>query len=391
MSSCLSTAAPSFDADSLNSLWRRRSDLLPYEILSAIFSYISHSHILHLRHLLFVCRSWNLVILQEAALWSSIRIDRELHRYFEERKGFNNAQAANFVSLCISRSKSHLLSIILDFSSFGTWSSMVRESIKTDLFPLLGILIGPLGQHALRWHSLEGDSMIHVSEIISMLPPHLPQLKFLRLYLFQWDQQNNLTFPPCPNLELLELHEHQEYARQLFGECHSHTVKELLVESKWVWHDEDLLYLASFRSITRLTLCSSLEGAHFRVETTQGKIHLPQLQDLRLQGCVPSDLVGLLSAPSLNKVGFDHNEAITSILSHLVSSNIETIAALIPPPSLLSPHLRITVALINLVTSLHGLRTLWIKRWIYDLLASGECPLDPSEILGHAIRLIIED
>src|SRR5258706_1660296 len=390
MSSCLSTAAPSFHADSLNSSRRRRDDVLPYEILSAIFSYISHSHILHLRHLLFVCRSWSHVISQEAGLWSSIRINRELHQYFDECKGFNKAQAANFVSLCISRSRSHPLSIIMDLTSFGTWSGMVRESVKIDMFPLFGILIGPLGQHALRWHSLEWHALIHMSEIISILPPRLPQRKYLRLYWFEWDQQNKFIFPPSPNLEVVELHEHREYERQLFGECHSHTVKELLVESEWVWHVEDLLYFASFKSILRLTLSSSLEGAQLLMKDPE-KIHLPQLKALRLKGCVHLDLVGLLGAPSLNKVEFDHNESITSIASHLVSTNIETIAALIPPPSSVSPHMTIAAALIDLVTSLHGLRILWIKKWIYDLLTADDCPLDTSGILGHAIRLIIED
>ena len=328
--------------------------------------------------------------MQEAALWSSIRIDRELHQYFDKFRVFNKAQAANFVSLCISRSKSHPLSIIHDFTSHGIWSNMAGETVKTDLFPLLGILIGPLGQHALRWQSLEWDSLIHVSEIISILPPHLPQLKYLRLYLFQWDQQNNLTFPPCPNLELVELHEHQEYARQLFSECHSHTIKELLVECKWVWHVEDLLYLTSFRGILRLTLCSN-QGAHDRVGTTQEKIHLPQLKSLRLQGCLPLDILALLSAPSLNKVEFDHNESIASILSHLISTNIETIAALIPPPSLLASHVTIAAELIYLVTSLQGLRILWIKRWIHDVMKGSDFPSDTSGILGHAIRLIIED
>src|SRR5258706_7658759 len=65
MSSCLSTAAPPSDADPLNSSCGRRNgreNVLPYEILSKIFSYISHGHILHLRHLPFVCRSWSFVI-----------------------------------------------------------------------------------------------------------------------------------------------------------------------------------------------------------------------------------------------------------------------------------------------------------------------------------------
>jgi len=363
---------------------------LPYEILSAIFSYISHSHILHLRHLLFVCRSWSLVVLQEAELWSSIRIDYELHDYFHGWRsgaGFNTSQAENFNSLCISRSRLHPLSIILNFGSFALSSRTEDRCIRWNLVPLLATLIGPQGQHALRWHSLECYSLIYSSEIISILPPRLLQLKCLRLYLSAWDQGNASIFPRCPNLEVVELQDPLKYGRQLFGECESSNLKELLVESRCL---EDLRYIASFRSVLRLTLSSSLKGADFEIKSPEN-IHLPQLKDLRLKGCVDPDLVGLLSAPSLNKVEFDHNESITSILCHLVSTNIETIAALIPPPVYVQFHVTIAAALIHLVTLLHGLRLLRIKRWIYDVMKASDCPLDPSGILGHDIHLTVED
>ena len=386
MSSWSSTAAPSSDADSLNSSSRRRNDVLPYEILSAIFSYISHDHILHLRHLPFVCRSWSLVILQDAEPWSSIQIDYELHRYFDTDGEFNKTQAANFISLCISRSRSHPLSIILDFSGFDTWSHWVKVGLRFNLFPLLGILVGHLYQHALRWHSLQCHDLVFVSEIISILPPHLPQLECLQLYGFQWDERKESIFPRCPNLKVVELHEHQEYEMQLFGECHSDTVKDLLVESQWTWHD--VCYIARFRNVLRLTLFSSLKGARFGVNNPE-KIHLPQLEDLRLKGCIDPTLVGLLSTPSLNKVEFDHDKSITSILSHLASTDIETIAALVPPPSPVSPHTTVPAALIDLVTSLRGLRLLRVKRWIYDVITAGDYPLSTSAISG--LRLIIED
>ena len=304
MSSCLSTSAPSFDADSLNSS-RRPHNVLPYEILSTIFSYISHSHILHLRHLLFVCRSWSLVILQEAELWSSIRIDYELYSYFEEwrfGREFNRTRAENFNSLCISRSRSHPLSIILDFRSFQIWLLTVNQSIRWEVIPLLVTLVGRLHEHALRWHSLECDSLVHVSEIISVLPPRLPQLKFLRLYLSAWDEGKGWIFPRCPSLEVVELREPLKYGAQLFGKCDSPIIKELLVES---WGFEDLRYIAGLRSVLRLTLSTSLSGAYFEIKAPE-KIHLPQLKDLRLKGYVHRDIVGLLSAPSLNKVEFDH-------------------------------------------------------------------------------------
>ena len=388
MSSCLSIATPSSDTDSLNSSWRGHNDTLPYEILSAIFSYISHGHILHLRHLLFVCRSWSLVILQDAELWSSIRIDYEIQRYFDTDGDFNRAQAANFISLCISRSRLHPLSIILDFSAFATWSRLAMMSLKVNLIPLLRILVGHLDQHALRWHSLECYDLVYASEIVPILPPCLPQLKFLRLYSFRWDERNESIFPRCPNLEVVELHEHQEYEMQLFGECHSHTVKELLVESQWVWHLEDVCYITRFRSVLRLTLVSSLEGAEFGIEHPE-RIYLPQLKNLRLKGCIHPAIVGLLSAPSLSKVEFDHDKSITSIVSHLVSTSIEKIAALIPPLSAGSSHVTVAAALIDLVDSLHGLRTLRVKRWIYDVITAGDYPFSTSAILG--LRLFIED
>ena len=395
MSSYLSTAAPSSDTDPLNSSCRRRNDLLPYEILGAIFSYISYGHILRLRHLLFICRSWNLVILQDAELWSSIRIDSELHRYFDASRKFHKAQAANFIALCISRSRSHLLNIILDFSSVDTGSRIVKEDIRFNLIPLLGILVGHLDQHALRWHSLECHHLIYVSEIVSILPLRLPQLKFLRLYGFQWDRgnwnwgrRNQSIFPRCPNLEVVEFHGHLEYEMQIFDECNSHTVKELLIQRKWAWNAGDLRYIASFRSVLRLTLFSSLKGAQFGMNNLE-KIHLPQLKDLRLKGCIDPALVGLLSAPSLNKVEFDHDKSITSILSHLVSTGIETIAALIPPHSLVSPHVTVVAALIHLVDSLHGLKVLRVERWIYDVITVGDYPFSTSEILG--LRLVIVD
>jgi hypothetical protein len=397
MSSYLSTAAPSSNAASLNSSWRRCNDMLPYEILSSIFSYISHSHVLHLRHLLFVCRSWSLVVLQEAELWSSIRIDHELDQYFLRTSilngAFKGARAANFISLCIFRSEPHPLSIVLDFRSFMVWSRLLGDSINKDLFPLLRNLVGPLGQHALRWHSFEWHSMAQLdraSEIISILPHHLPQLKYLRLYQFQWDQRNGLVFPRCPSLEVVELHEHQEYEMQLFDEYNCSIVKELLIESRWAWHPEDLRYIASFRSVLRLTLSSSHEGAHFELEAPE-KIHLPQLKDLRLKGFIHLNLIGLLNAPSLNKVEFDHNESINSILSHLVSTDIETIAALIPAPSPVSLHVTVATALKHLVVSLHALKLLRVKRWIYDLMKASDYPLGTSGASGHGIQLIIED
>ncbi len=262
---------------------------------------------------------------------------------------------------------------------------MVRESVKMDLVPLLGILIGPLGQHALRWHSLEWYSLFHVSEIISIFPPRLPQLKCLRLYSSVWDEGN--TFPRCPNLEVVELQAPLKYGRQIVGQYDSPSVKELLVGS---WALEDLRDIAGFRSVLRLTISSWLKGAHFEVKSPE-KIHLPQLKDLRLKGWVDPDLVGLLSAPSLSKVEFDHNESITSTLCHLVSTNIETIAALIPPPITVSIHVTIAAALIHLVTLLRGLRLLRVKRWIYYVMKASDYPLDPSGILGHDIHLSLED
>ena len=388
MSSCLSIATPSSDTDSLNSSWHRRNDTLPYEILSAIFSYISHDHILHLRHLLFVCRSWSVVILQDAKLWSSIRIDDEIQQYFDTDGVFNNAQAADFVSLCISRSRSHPLSIMLDFGTFATLNLLDTAGLRMNMIPLLRILIGHLDQHALRWRSLECQDLFYVSKILSILPPHLPQLKSVRLYGCQWDERSETIFPHCPNLKVVELHGHQEYDAHLFGEFHARTVKELLVECNWGWGLEDVCYIARFRSILRLTLVSWPQGPGFGVQDPE-KIHLPQLKDLRLEDCIHSALVGLLSAPSLSKVEFDHEKSITSIASHLVSTNIETIAALIPPPSPESPHATVPVALTGLVTSLHGLRTLRLKRWIYDVITAGDSSLNTSAILG--LRLTIED
>jgi len=396
MSSYISTTTASSDADSLSSSWRRRDGLLPYENLSAIFSYISHAHVLHLRHLLFVCRSWSLVVLQEAELWSSIRIDRELHQYFGAStlgREFKGAHAANFISLCISRSKSHPLSVILDFTAFMNLSRTRGDSINMDLSPLLKTLVGPLGQHALRWHSFEWHSSTNVdraSEIISILPHRLPQLKYTRLYEIQWLQQNNLIFPHCPSLESVELHEHQEYGVHLFDERNSSIVKELLIESRWAWHLEDLHYIASFKNILRLTLFSSHEGAHFEPEAPE-EIHLPQLKDLRLKGFIHLKLIRLLSAPSLNKIEFDHYESINAILSHLVSTDIETIAALIPPPNLGLLDVRIAAALNNLVASLHGLRSIRVKRWIHEEVKASDYPLGTSWILGHGIRLVIEE
>jgi hypothetical protein len=219
-----------------------------------------------------------------------------------------------------------------------------------DLLPLLRILVGYQGQHALRWRSLEWYPLLHLgkaSEIISILPHSLPQLKYLRLYQFQWDRRNELRFPHCPSLEVVELHEHHDHELQLFDEYHSSTVKGLLLENNWTWHIEDLRYIASFKNILRLTLSSSLKGATFDLEDEE-KIYLPQLNDLRLKGCIDLNLVGFLKAPSLNKVEFDYSESINSILFHLVSTDIETIAALIPPPSHASARAAIAAALIHL-------------------------------------------
>jgi hypothetical protein len=262
-----------------------------------------------------------------------------------------------------------------------------------DLFPLLRILVGSLGQHALRWRSLEWYPLPHLdrpSEIISILPHSLPQLKYLLVYEFHWDRRNELRFPHCLSLEVVELHELQDHELQIFNECHSSTVKELLVESKWAWHIEDLRYIASFRNILRLTLFSSLRGATFEPKYAE-KIHLPQLKDLRLKGCIHLRLVGLLSTPSLNKVEFDHSESINSILFHLVSTDIKTIAGLFPPPSLALSHARIAAALIHLVSLLHALELLRVKRWIYNVMKASDYPLVMSGISEQAIRLIIED
>ena len=396
MSSFLSTAPPSSDTESLNSSWRSRGDMLPDEILSAIFSHISYHHILHLRHLLFVCRSWYLVVLQTAELWSSIRIDRELHQHFLQSLldgRVKEGPLSDFISLCISRSKSHPLSIILNFRSFMVWSHTLGDIIDMDLFPLLKILVGPLGQHALRWRSLEWYPLLYLgmpSKILSVLPHSLPQLQCLRLYQFQWDRRNELKFPHCPSLEVVELYEHQDHELQLFDECDSSTVKQLLVESKYTWHVEDLRYIASFRNIFRLSLFSSLIGAIFELEAEE-EIHLPQLKDLRLKGFIHPNLVGLLSAPCLNKVEFDYNHTINSILSHLASADIETIAALILPPSDTSLHATIAAEVTHLVASLRALKLLRVKRWIYDIMRASDSPLVTSGILGHSIRLIIED
>ena len=398
MSSYSSTAATSPVAGSLDSPRRRHNinDLLPLEILTAIFSDISRDHILHLRHLFLVCRSWSIVVLQEAELWSTIRIDRELYRHFRAPAlgaGVKDTQATKFISLCISRSKSHLLSVILDFRSFMIWSRTLGQVINLDLFKLIRILVGNLGQHALRWQSLEWHSMVELgraSEIISILPHCLPQLRYLRLYEFQWDRQSDLSFPHCPSLTVVELHEHQEYSTRLLGESNCPIIEELHIESKMAWYFEDLRYILAFRNIRRLTLCSSCEGAQVAPEASE-KVHLPQVTDLRLEGFIHLKLVGLLSVPSLKKVDFDHNEAISAILSHLLSTDIESISALIPPPGLVSRQVTIATAVNSLIASLHALKLLRVKRWIYDVIKASDHPSDTSGILSRGIRVIIED
>jgi hypothetical protein len=53
----------------------RRNDLLPFEILGAIFHHVRKSNPFDLRSLLFVCKSWRNAVCHHSSSWSEITLD----------------------------------------------------------------------------------------------------------------------------------------------------------------------------------------------------------------------------------------------------------------------------------------------------------------------------
>ena len=76
------------------------NDLLPFELLGAIFLHISEDP-LDLRYALLVCRSWHNAIVRHANLWANIILG---YTFLTRFRGARLPHGETFVRLCLSRS-----------------------------------------------------------------------------------------------------------------------------------------------------------------------------------------------------------------------------------------------------------------------------------------------
>jgi hypothetical protein len=300
-----------------------RNDLVPFELLGEIFSYISGEGPLHLRHALFVCRLWHQSVVNHPKLWCKITVDEVFFRRFHHRSMVGRGE--RFLRLCISRSGDIPLHLVVS-GRHVSLNSLVRLSHISNVLRLLARWQTPSGEYAISHlesiHWRFSDDEEEISLFRTYFPAQLPGLKVLSiksLFLQHHIYRNGVPFPQCPKLHEVHLIDHYDESQYFLKEDFSRVrLLEYTGSSGRAWEWYDVEYIGHFTALHTLVLRdvgTSTEVLPRQGIPTANQVELVRLRILRTIGRVSSVIFYNLDAPALQTLQFQSNASGTDSLA----------------------------------------------------------------------------
>ena len=292
-----------------------RNDLVPFELLGEIFSYISHDGPLHLRHALFVCRLWYHSVVNHPKLWCRITVDEAFFRRFHHRSMVGRGE--RFLRLCISRSGDIPLHLVVS-GRHVSLNSLVRISHISNVLRLLARWQSPSGEYSISHlesiHWRFSDDEEEIALFRSYFPAQLPGLKVLSissLFLQHHIYGNGAPFPHCPKLHEVHLIDHYDESHYFPKDDFARVrLLEYTGSSSRGWSWYDVAYIGRFAALHTLVLRDV--GTPTEVPPRPGSIVATQVELVRLRilktiGRVHSIIFYNLDAPALQTLQFQSN------------------------------------------------------------------------------------
>lgn len=180
------------DSQGLEALGNRcdPASILPPELLTAILLLVCDGRPDTMCKLALVSCVWRSFVSEEPQLWTRIIIDDHLYRLggsASDDLQSRRERTIRFVKCCISRSKSALLDITLDWNA-DDYKSPVSDQVTAKEIILQ--LMGENREHSKRWRSLtwleDGGNGITLWDFVGLLPPVMPNLRRIRLFGLTW-------------------------------------------------------------------------------------------------------------------------------------------------------------------------------------------------------------
>jgi hypothetical protein len=358
---------------------------LPFDILGLVFHYVTDGYPINLRSLLFVCRAWHNAVCLHPTLWATIWVDHTLLTTFAPNHKLSEPLINLYIRSCLKRSGTVPLDIALYFYSYQLGSfTLQNNNLWSCLLMLATELIGSNHEHTARWRSFSwGCNKGGIaSHIFAKLPSKFPVLEILRLREVRLDPSHIRMFPPCPQLEVVELYKCC-YVHPLTNE-HCLLVSELSFGMDGAWLPSDLRTLSQFLSLRVLTLCVVAQGMSSPGwpihDVAPTEVQLPHLRCLHLRGPMPYQVVQSLVTPSLKILELDCYTCFEFLGDIALVHIVETLHIVIPDlhPNL-SIHLpRHTAKLFQAATALKHLR---MPKWFHNRLERNKLRLDEDVVV----------
>ena len=281
------------DSQGLEALGNRcdPASILPPELLTAILLLVCDGRPDTICKLALVSCVWRSFVSEEPQLWTRIIIDDHLYRLggsASDDLQSRRERTIRFVKCCISRSKSALLDITLDWNA-DDYESPVSDQVTAKEIILQ--LMGENREHSKRWRSLtwleDGGNVITLWDFVGLLPPVMPNLRRIRLFGLTWkprdeERWSNKTtpvFPHCPALWSLELvrFEGRHLQDSFLSQIDYSSISALTYEAAHRWMLHDLARLNSFYALQTLTIRTGwsfgiLEGGRMVPETRHPQV-----------------------------------------------------------------------------------------------------------------------
>ena len=316
------------------------ASILPSELLGAILLRVCDGRPQTIRTLMLVSRAWHSFVCEEPQVWATIIIDDFLRYHLGGSASYNlqsrRERTLRFIECCISRSKSALLDITLDWDGDDHEGAAYDQETAKELILRL---IGENGEHGKRWRSLtwveDFGNETTLWDFAGLLPPIMPNLRQLRLFGLTWNPWDEtgwsnktiLPFPRCPALRDLELVQFKGRDPQdpILSHIDDGSLSMLTYEAAHYWELHDLARLNTFSALQTLTIRTGwpiglLEGGGEMLNTCHLEVveisdpsklppvHLPNLRTLCLalrdRPHMSTLVLSLLRAPRLENLKF---------------------------------------------------------------------------------------